>query len=57
MVHAVYMRGDHRATGYGHDGAYWKAVDPRTPLWFFTADTRREVLGIWQHEWRLARHA
>jgi hypothetical protein len=56
MVHAVYMRGDHRA-GYGHDGVYWKAVDPRTPNWFFTADTRAEVLNLWREQWRQARHA
>jgi hypothetical protein len=57
MVHAVYMRGDHRATGYGHDGAYWKAVDPRTPFWYFTADTCAEALHIWHQEWRQVRHA
>jgi hypothetical protein len=56
MVHAVYMRGDHRA-GYGHDGAYWKAVDPRTPFWYFTADTCAEALRVWHQEWRQVRHA
>jgi hypothetical protein len=45
MVHAVYMR---------ELGGYWKAVDPRTPNWFFTADTRVEVLNLWREQWRQA---
>ena len=52
MVHAVYMRGDHRATPWLKDGGYWRAVDPRTPNWFLTADTKREVLNLWYGEWR-----
>jgi hypothetical protein len=52
MVHAIYARGDHRARGFGRDGGYWKTVDPRTPHWYFTADTRREVLEIWHQNWR-----
>jgi hypothetical protein len=50
MVHAVYRRGDHRATGYGRDGGYWQAIDPRTPFWYFTADKRSEVLELWHQE-------
>lgn len=56
MVHAVYQRGDHRAEPFGRDGGYWRAFDPRTPHWFFTADTRAEVLRIWHEQWRPVRH-
>lgn len=52
MVHAVYHRGDHRANDIDHDGGYWRAHDPRTPNWYFTADKRAEVLSIWYSEWR-----
>lgn len=47
MVHAVYKR---------ELGGYWVAVDPRTPNWFFAADTRAQVLRIWHDEWRVRRN-